>query len=538
MFKMTSLDFLHAIPDLPLSPWVALFIAGLVGFAAIYRSSQPFKRVGKSWLFSLLSGPWGMTFTTEKHVQYGYENAIKATSKPFIMKWWGLDHIFLPRKYLPDLRRADAHRLSFFKNLNEAFSLDASFGDLYSSNLMADVVRREINPRLAQITPLLESEATYAIAQEIGSSQDWLSFPAAQLFSRIMHRTTSRILVGSELCRDESFLETSQALGESTFTNASIFSMLPPLGPFGRPVRRFISCLFHQRVLRQTVDIVLPVVQSRFDNFQAPASTPGNTNNKHLDAIEWTLRLISTTYPVEHDPYRITLTLLQNLWASNAGPAEILTQMIFQILLDPVYLPPLRSEIESAFTTTHGGGFTEKALNKMPLLDSFLREINRLYPTDAVTCARTVTDPSGFVFHDGLRLPAGSRIAVPALAIQTDVANYEDPLRFDGWRFARLRDASPKSEGEQGETASGESKYGAATVSETYLPFGIGRHSCPGRWYAILMIKLVFAKLILEYALKWDLNEGVIQKVRPASRSLNGMFAPNQTQKVWLRRRG
>lgn len=53
----------------------------------------------------------------------------------------------------------------------------------------------------------------------------------------------------------------------------------------------------------------------------------------------------------------------------------------------------------------------------------------------------------------------------------------------------------------------------------------------------MLMIKLVFAKLILEYGFKWDLNEGVIQKVRPPSSSLNGMFAPNQKQQVWLRKR-
>lgn len=43
---------------------------------------------------------------------------MKATSKPFVMRWWALDYIFLPPKYLPDLKRADAHSLGFFENIN------------------------------------------------------------------------------------------------------------------------------------------------------------------------------------------------------------------------------------------------------------------------------------------------------------------------------------------------------------------------------------------------------------------------------------
>ncbi|KAM7192056.1 Cytochrome P450 [Naviculisporaceae sp. PSN 640] len=527
--------FLGSITELPyLSPWLLLLVAGLIFTIIYHQAHQPFQRIGYSWFFSSLCGPWGMPFTTDTHLQTGYDKIIKMSHRPFIMRWWGLDYIFLSPKYLPDIRKADGHRLSFFQSLNDAFSLDAMFGNLYSSNLMVDVVKRGLNPRLATIVPLLDSEATYVIAQEIGSPKEWTSFPASQLCSRIMHRVTSCILIGPEICHDEIFLETSQALGEATFKTAFICSMLPPLGLFKSPVRRLISRLLHQPFLDRAMGVILPVVQARFDEFQVSRTDQTNIEtekDEHIDAIQWTLSLTSTTYPTEHTPKRIALVLLQNLWASNAGPAELLTQMIFQILHDPIYLPPLRAEIESALAT-HGSP-SEKALSpsSTPLLDSFLREINRLYPTDAVTCSRTVTDPQGFILHDGTRLPPGSRIAVPTLAIQTDVENYHDPMRFDGWRFARLRDTKQDVAGEA------EAKYGAATVSDTYLPFGIGRHSCPGRWYAVLMIKLVFAKLILEYDFKWNLNEGVIQKVRPASSSLNGMFVPNQEQKVWLRKR-
>ncbi|KAK4209711.1 cytochrome P450 [Rhypophila decipiens] len=539
---MTMLD--HIPPQWSEIPQTTLFLlAGILGFyfVSISQSWAPFTRVGKPWLLSLLSGPRAMSFTMEKHLQVGYDKVIRNTSNPFLMRWWGMEYIFLPIKYLGDLKRADGHGLSFFESLNEAFSLEASVGDLYSSsNLMVDVVRRGLNPRLAKITPLLESEAIYALTKEIGAPKDWTPFPAAQLLNNTVLRTTSRILIGPELCRDVNFLETFQQFGISIFNNGFLCSMLPPLPNFiRRPLCRLFTSLFHKKSLESAIEMVQPTVQARLDKLQ-PSTSPSPSSDPELqDAIAWTLSLTQATYPAEHNPERITLTLLHNLWASNAGPAETLTNMIFQILYDPVYLPPLRSEAEESFRIH--GYFTHKALspNNMPLLDSFIREINRLYPTDSVTCMRTVTDNKGFEFHDGLRVPVGSRIAVPSLAIQTDVDSYADPLRFDGFRFVRMRNSEAASSGtpDKEDVVGDGAKYSAATPSETYLPFGFGRHACPGRWYAVLVIKIIFTEVILGYDLKWDLNEGVIQKVRPASLSLNGMFLPNQRQQVWLRRR-
>lgn len=44
---------------------------------------------------------------------------IKQKDKPFVMKWWALDYVFLPAKYLRDLKRADTRDLSFFENISK-----------------------------------------------------------------------------------------------------------------------------------------------------------------------------------------------------------------------------------------------------------------------------------------------------------------------------------------------------------------------------------------------------------------------------------
>lgn len=288
-----------------------------------------------------------------------------------------------------------------------------------------------------------------------------------------MHRTTSRILMGAELCRDTAFLRTSAAFTDSIFVNGLILSMLP-LWPL-RYALSYVLSVFHRYNLRRAMKIVLPVVSARFEEFRRQQYSSSfhqsgadddvvndQLTEHHLDAIEWTLRLSMKLGDKEHNPYRISLSLLHNLWAGSAAPAGLLTQMLFKVLLDPPsrYLEPLRAEAEAAIKQH---GCTDKALSNMSLLDSFIREMNRVYPTGSATCARTIMDPAGFAFHDGLKLPVGTKIAIPALAIQTDERAFETPLDFQGFRFADLGGENDH------ETASIESNWGASTISESNL---------------------------------------------------------------------
>lgn len=314
--------------------------------------------------------------------------------------------------------------------------------------------------------PLLNEERDYAFMTEIGSPTEWKQFSAATLFGDVMHRTTSRILIGPELCRDEIYLSSSKTLANSIFINGLIMTMLP-LGPFRR-VACYLLSVFHRMNLRRAMKAILPVVEQRFNEFQTRSQAWNEKDREaQLDAIEWSLEL-SKGNPAEHNPHWIALSLLHNLWAGSAAPGGLVTQMAFQVLYEPQYLDPLRHEAKEAF---RNHGVTDKALNSMVLLDSFIRELNRLYPTGAVTCARTVMDPAGFQFHDGLTLPRGSRIGIPALAIQTDPENFRDPLAFDGFRFARLSATAAEEKEDGGGGEDGEQKWGAATVSETNLAY-------------------------------------------------------------------
>ena len=176
--------------------------------------------------------------------------------------------------------------------------------------------------------------------------------------------------MSAELCRNEDFLTCSQNFTDSLFVNGLALSMIP-FGPFRR-LGSWIGSVDHRRNLYKAVQTVLPEVSRRMAE-----EAHEDIKRSRIDAIFWTLELARNA-PGEYESYRITLQLLHNLWAGSAAPGGLVTQVVFQILMKPEYLEPLRSE--SAEVVSRYGS-SDQALNSMPLLDSFIREINRLYPT-------------------------------------------------------------------------------------------------------------------------------------------------------------
>ncbi|MCJ1401069.1 hypothetical protein MMC11_004281 [Xylographa trunciseda] len=307
---------------------------------------------------------------------------------------------------------------------------------------------------------------------------------------------------------------------DSIFINAMTITLLP-LGILRAPFAWIWSSL-HRLKLESALRLVEPVVRRRILDRQQESSV-----QPQVDAIEWTIEL-SNSVAKENTPRQIALQLLHNLWAGSAAPGGLVTQMIFIVLHEPKYLQPLLEEAETAIAKH---GWSDKALNNMPLLDSYIRETNRVYPTGSVTCARTVM-VKPFQFHDGLSIPVGSRVAIPGMAIQQDPDNFQNPLQFDGFRFARLS-ALDEEKSSRGMAHDDDHSWGAATISTTNLAFGYGKHACPGRFYAVRKAKLIFSKFLMEYDIKWANPVSTM----PPRLSINAQFAPNQGQRICIRKK-
>ena len=75
-----------------------------------------------------------------------------------------------------------------------------------------------------------------------------------------------------------------------------------------------------------------------------------------------------------------------------------------------------------------------------------------------------------FTFSNGVTVPAGTLVSIPASATHRDERIYPNPDQFDGFRFAKLRDSES-----EGDTMA--SRYLMVSPSSENLNFGLGRHT-------------------------------------------------------------
>ena len=124
-----------------------------------------------------------------------------------------------------------------------------------------------------------------------------------------------------------------------------------------------------------------------------------------------------------------------------------------------------------------------------------------------------------FTFSDGTIIPRGTTVSASAHNAHFNDKVYEDPLRFDGFRFSKMREGSAKT-------------VGMVSSSQDHLSFGHGRHVCPGRYFAACELKLMFAHIVTTYDVKLE-----VEGVRPPDMWVTISCIPNPHANVLFRKR-
>lgn len=184
----------------------------------------------------------------------------------------------------------------------------------------------------------------------------------------------------------------------------------------------------------------------------------------------------------------------------------------------PEYIPALREEVEVTISLT---GVTVAACDKLVLLDSFLKECQRLHPPAAGMCMprpipvmsgpannyypvvsahrvcvkavplsngefylSSITNVAFIPDHGhglGVVLEPGTHVGVPSGWIQRSSKAYTDPETFDGFRFARS-------------AAAGASGTKLVDLSPDYLVFGMDVHA-----WSVVPLFLSFLSWVLVF---------------------------------------
>ena len=116
-------------------------------------------------------------------------------------------------------------------------------------------------------------------------------------------------------------------------------------------------------------------------------------------------------------------------------------------------------------------------------------------------------------------------IAMPSASINHDDVYCSDALTFDGYRFHHARANEHQGDGRS------DNEY--SEIKPGNLPWGHGRFTYPGRWYASLTIKLLLASLIVEY----DIGFPEETANRPSKSVIDVHVFPDMKQEMLLTNR-
>ncbi|GJJ12586.1 hypothetical protein Clacol_006829 [Clathrus columnatus] len=180
----------------------------------------------------------------------------------------------------------------------------------------------------------------------------------------------------------------------------------------------------------------------------------------------------------EREEGRLTLRLLMVNFASIHTSSMTLTGILQDLADRPEYVGPLREEIESVISER---GWSKASLSYMYKLDSFIMESQRVKASRAITAMRwSVKD---YTFSNGVRIPKNTMITVATRPRHHDSELFENPNKFNGWRFCKSDDA-------------GRNLH----LTSNNSPF------LPGRFFAANTIKTAVAHFLMTYDVEPDLT--------------------------------
>ncbi|KAF2029035.1 cytochrome P450 monooxygenase-like protein [Setomelanomma holmii] len=393
----------------------------------------------------------------------------------------GEDNVVIPPILLPELRKLPDDVLSFPKAVDR--SMETKYTKIITdAKLSAHTIKSDLTPALTRLNPMICGEVDAAIRQYLPPCSDWTEVRMDSTLVDIVARVSGRVFVGPDLCQDPEYLECGSKY--TIFVMQAVHA-IKPIRPWLRPflVPRLPEIQRLRDMEKRAAKHLQPIIRERVE---AEKNDPNW--QKPDDMLQWLM-----TRSAEDGIFTIgEMAKLQLglIFAAIHTTTMTATNILYTLAVTPEYIKHLREEIQNA-SVENNGIITSRALQQMEKLDSYMKEVTRLWPPGITSFGRRVL--KGITLSNGQYIPPGVIIEVPSQAVYADSEHYPDSETFDGFRHYKLR---------RGGTATDHARHQFVTTNDTNLTFGYGRHACPGRFFAANEIKMILARLILEFDIK------------------------------------
>ncbi|KAH8802426.1 cytochrome P450 monooxygenase [Xylogone sp. PMI_703] len=335
---------------------------------------------------------------------------------------------------------------------------------------------------------------------------EWHEIPLRENIVKAVARISSRVFVGEELCHNSAWLQITIEYAVNAFIAAVILRMWPEML---RPVIHWFlpPCRTIRKQLSKANNMINQIIMQRRQRRTA-AALEKVPSEQPRDTMDWLEEI------AQGRDYHPAIPQLMLALATVHTTSDLLTQVLIDLCQHKELFQPLREEIRMILQTD---GWKRSSLYKMKLLDSVIKESQRLKPESMVSMRRVVLND--ITLSDGTELHKGDTVAVSSHRMW-DPEVYPNPEQFDGYRFLKMRDIPGKEHVSQ-----------LVSTSPDHLGFGYGKHACPGRFFVANEIKIALCHLLLQY--DWMIPEGH----EPKTMVLGFSLVADPRAKILVRRR-
>ncbi|UNI18312.1 hypothetical protein JDV02_004586 [Purpureocillium takamizusanense] len=484
-----------------------------------------------------------------------YENYSKKGKTVLIPGLGARDEIILPGNAIrwalaqPEEILSSSEALVEINQTRWAFGNSSITSDLWHVGLF----RTDLNRALETVCAGVNDELALALDTFFGVDADnWTEIDLLATMRMVVAQAGNRFIIGDspeglKLCRDQEFLRNNVAVFECFILNGGISGACPVLlRPLvGRmaawPIwRRMAKFRRHIRLLYEERMRILRLQQQQDNN-------PGKATPR--DFFQVMMQFAATYRTEDVNDFE---NMAARLCAANFGAMHQTSIQATNLLLnilgsDPEFdtIAVLRDEVArvigpggSPGHADHTGSsraWTKAKVAAMVHTDSAARETLRINAFANRAIFRKVM-VDGLTTEDGISLPKGSFVSFFSQPPNTDSEYYEEPLKFDPFRFSRSMngaaggDAANNKDPSAGEA--GGPKY--VSTSERYLSFGHGKHACPGRFLVDFELKMMVACILTRYDIKLP---AAYQGRRPRGRWVAEAHLPPHGARIMVKRR-
>lgn len=423
----------------------------------------------------------------------------------------GKPEIVIPRDQIPWLLEQPDNVLSVSEHHYDTLEGSYSFThpQILKDPYHEHVVHKYLPRRLGQMIPSMFEEVSSGFDDIWGTDiTTWKALCVHDSMMSLISRAVNRMIVGLPLCRNEDYLMNTGKFAMDVIFGVSVFLRFVP--QFLKPVFGPLATLPNRYHYRNTAKYALPLIKERLSEFKRKQEHPEFEWEEPNDYLQWHISLAAAeNRQDELTPDMISRRLMPISFAAIHTTTLTITNVLFDLVSsDPSqqYLEGIREEATRVLAE-EGGHWTKSGLAKCHRSDSAVRESMRISNFMTRGLLRKVVAAGGIKNRaGGWQAPKGAYVGTDVHSVQHDPLIYPSPDYYDAFRFSRPREEANSNSDSSSPVDTTETlrlkNTGIVTTSDTFLPFGHGRHACPGRFFVALELKMLLAYMVMNYEIE------------------------------------